>query len=107
MAHAGEFEILVMLAVQRLGSNAYGITIRDELAKETSRALTLGTIYKTLLRLENKAYLRSRTSAPTAQRGGRRKKLYELSPAGLAVVRRSVEDLLGLARGLDLGLDKR
>jgi DNA-binding PadR family transcriptional regulator len=105
MGHAGEFEVLVMLAVQRLGGDAYGITIRNELERETSRILTLGTIYKTLMRLETKAYLRSRTSPPTAARGGRRKKLYEVSPAGLEVVRRSLQDMLRLARGLDLGVE--
>ena len=107
MGHAGEFEVLVLLAVQRLGGDAYGITIRKELEQETSRTLTLGTIYKTLMRLEAKRYLRSRTSEPTAERGGRRKKLYEVSPAGLEVVRRSLGDMLRLARGLDLGVEER
>ncbi len=107
MGHAGEFEILVMLAVHRLGSDAYGITIRNELEHETSRSLTLGTVYKTLLRLEAKGYLSSRTSAPSATRGGRRKKLYELSPSGMEVVRRSLNDLMSLARELDLGLEKQ
>ena len=106
MGHAGEFEILVMLAVRRLGHEAYGVTIRGELDGETSRAPTLGTIYKTLARLEAKGYLTARTSEPTAERGGRRKKLYELSASGLAVVRRSVDDLLSLSRGVDLGLER-
>ncbi|UCG86840.1 MAG: PadR family transcriptional regulator [Gemmatimonadota bacterium] len=102
MGHAGEFEMLVMLAVLRLGSEAYGVTVREELEQETSRTLTLGTIYKTLGRLEAKGYLSSYTSEPTAERGGRRKKLYEVMPAGLAAVRHSLTDLRRLARGLDL-----
>ena len=93
LAHTGEFEMLVLLAVLRLRSGAYGVTVREELEKETSRALTLGTIYKTLGRLEAKGYLRSRTSEPTAERGGRRKKVYEVSPSGLAAVRHSLADL--------------
>ena len=105
MGHAGEFEILVLLAVQRLGANAYGITVRDELGQETSRTMTLGTVYKTLMRLESKGYLWSRTSEPTDARGGRRKKLYEVSPAGFEVVRWSLHDMLRLARGLDLGVE--
>jgi PadR family transcriptional regulator PadR len=107
MGHAGEFEVLVMMAVQRLGDDAYGITIRSELERETSRTITLGTIYKTLMRLESKGYLRSRTSPPMAERGGRRKKLYEVSPTGLDVVRRSLGDMLRLARGLDLGVEEQ
>ena len=102
MGHAGEFEMLLMLAVMRLGENAYGVTIREELENETSRTLTLGAVYKTLGRLEDKGYLRSSTSEPVAERGGRRKKLYGLSPSGLAAVRRSLADLESLTRGLDL-----
>jgi DNA-binding PadR family transcriptional regulator len=100
MGHTGEFEMLVMLAVLRLGSRAYGVTVRAELERETSRTLTLGTVYKTLARLEAKGHLRSRVSAPTAARGGRRKKLYETTPSGLAVMHRSLDDLRRLARGL-------
>lgn len=102
MGHAGEFEMLVMLAVLRLGPAAYGVTIREELETETSRRLTLGTIYKTLGRLQAKGYLRSRPSAPTPERGGRRKRLYEVSSAGLGAVNRSLRDLRRLAEGVDL-----
>jgi PadR family transcriptional regulator PadR len=106
MAHAGEFEMLVLLAVLRLGSGGYGVTVREELERETSRALTLGTIYKTLGRLEAKGYLRSRASEPTAERGGRRKKLYEVSPPGLVAVHQSLGDLRRLAKGLSLEVEK-
>jgi len=105
MGHTGEFEMLVMLAVLRLGEGAYGVTIREELEQETSRTLTLGTIYKTLGRLESKGYLRSHASEPTAERGGRRKKLYEVSAAGLRAVRRSLGDLRRLAHGVDLEVE--
>ncbi|NIN11729.1 MAG: PadR family transcriptional regulator [Gemmatimonadales bacterium] len=104
MRRAGEFELLVMLAVLRLGSGAYGVTIREELERETSRVLTLGTVYKTLGRLEAKGYLRSRTSEPTAERGGRRKKLYRVTPSGLTTIQHSLADLRRLAEGLKLEL---
>jgi PadR family transcriptional regulator PadR len=102
MGYAGEFEMLVLLAVLRLGSGAYGVTVREELQKQTSRTLTLGTIYKTLGRLEAKGFLRSNMSEPTAERGGRRKKLYHVAPRGLTAVRRSLGDLQRLSQGLDL-----
>jgi DNA-binding PadR family transcriptional regulator len=105
MRHAGEFELLVMLAVLRLGSGAYGVTVREELENETSRTLTLGTVYKTLGRLEAKGYLRSRTSEPTAERGGRRKKLYQVTPSGLVTIRYSLADLQRLTEGLNLELE--
>jgi PadR family transcriptional regulator PadR len=105
MRHMGEFELLVMLAVLRLGSGAYGVTVREELERETSRTLTLGTVYKTLGRLEAKGYLRSRASEPTAERGGRRKKLYEVTSSGLTAIQYSLADLRRLAEGLSLELE--
>ena len=104
MGHAGEFEMLLMLAVMRLEDDAYGVTIREELENETSRTLTLGTVYKTLGRLEDKGHLRSRVSEPVAERGGRRKKLYELTASGLAALQTSLADLRSLVRGLDVEL---
>jgi PadR family transcriptional regulator PadR len=105
MRHVGEFELLVMLAVLRLGPGAYGVTVREELERETSRTLGLGTIYKTLGRLEAKGYLRSRTGEPTPERGGRRKKLYQVTASGLATIQSSLADLRRLAAGLKLELE--
>jgi len=101
MGHTGEFELLVLLAVLRLAGDAYGVTIREEVERETSRTLTLGTVYKTLGRLEGKGYLSIRVAPPTGERGGRRKKLYTLTPEGLDAARRSVADLRGLVKGLE------
>jgi len=101
MGHTGEFELLVLLAILRLRSEAYGVTIRKEVERETSRTLTLGTVYKTLGRLEGKGFLTTRVAPPTGERGGRRKKLYDLTPRGLEAVRRSVADLRQLAEGLE------
>ena len=100
MGHTGEFELLVLLAILRLGDAAYGVTIREELERETSRTLTLGTVYKTLGRLEGKGHLRTRMAPPTRERGGRRKKLYNLTPTGLEAARRSLADLRQLSEGL-------
>ncbi len=102
MSRPGEFEILVLLAILRLNEGAYGVTIREKLEAETSRRLTLGTIYKSLSRLEDKGFLSARTSEPTAERGGRRKKLYQVSLSGRAAVQDSLADLRRLAKGLDL-----
>ena len=101
MGYPGEFELLVLLAILRLRDGAYGVTIRDELERETSRRLTLGAVYKTLGRLEGKNYLEAHIAPPTRERGGRRKKLYALTPGGLEVARRSLADLRRLADGLE------
>ena len=96
MGYPGEFELLVLLAILRLGNGAYGVTIREELERETSRKLTLGTVYKTLGRLEGKGYLETRIGPPTRERGGRRKKLYSLTEVGREVARDRIDDELHL-----------
>jgi len=101
MGHTGELELLIMLVVLRLEGDAYGVTVREALERETSRSLTLGTIYKILGRLEAKGQLQSRIAPPTNERGGRRKKLYRLTPAGIAATRESLTDLRRLAAGLE------
>jgi DNA-binding PadR family transcriptional regulator len=98
--YLGEFELMVLLAVLRLGEDAYGVTIQDLIARHTSRDVTLGAVYKTLGRLEDKACLSASVGPPTPQRGGRRKKLYRVEPAGQRAVRQSFADLRQLARGL-------
>jgi DNA-binding PadR family transcriptional regulator len=105
MGYPGEFELLVLLAILRLGDDAYGVTIREELEAETSRTLTLGTVYKTLGRLEGKGYLETRVGPPTQERGGRRKKLYNLTEVGREVAQRSLADLRRMMRGLEPELD--
>ena len=103
--YVGEFELLVLLAVLRLGQDAYGVTIREELQRETGRDLTLGAIYKTLGRLERKGYLSVRIGEPTPERGGRRKKLYTLQPLGVRALKQSVAALRRLTRGLGRELE--
>ena len=101
MGHTGEFELLVLLAVLRLQGDAYVVTTREEVERETSRTLTLGAVNKTLGRLEGKGFLTTRVAPPTRERGGRRKKLYTLTQAGLEAARRSLADLRQLADGLE------
>lgn len=103
--YLGEFELLVLLAVLRLGDDAYGVTICDELERQTSRASTLGAVYKTLGRLERKGYVGVRIGEPTPERGGRRKKLYHLRPLGSRALKQTCADLRSLTRGLGRELE--
>ena len=105
MGYPGEFELLVLLAILRLRNDAYGVTIREELERETSRTLTLGAVYKTLGRLEGKGLLETRVGPPTRERGGRRKKLYDLTETGREAARRSLTDLQRMTKGLEPELD--
>src|SRR4030095_11729236 len=81
-AALGEFEQLVLLALVRLGPEAYGATIRREIEARTGRDLAISAVYVTLDRLEVKGLVRSRIGDPTPQRGGRRRKHVVIQPSG-------------------------
>lgn len=93
----GEFEQVVLLAVLRLGEDAYGVTIRREIQQRTGRDPSPGALYTTLDRLEEKGLLRSRLGDPTPQRGGRAKRFFKLTARGVqsvARVQRAYQKLL-------------
>jgi DNA-binding PadR family transcriptional regulator len=100
----GEFEHVVLLAVLRLRDEAYAVPIRDEIARCTGRDVSRGSVYITLDRLETKGLLKSRLGDPTAERGGRAKRYYELRPRGLEALRESRRALVALWRGLEAKL---
>lgn len=97
----GELEQLVLLALIRLGEDAYGVTVRREIAVRARRDLSFGSIYSTLARLEEKGFVRSRIGEPTQERGGRRKKHYMISATGRRALRRSLAAIRTMARGVD------
>lgn len=78
----GEFERCVMFAVLRLGDNAYGVTVRDEIEKRIGRSSSYGAVYTTLDRLQDKGFVTSRMGEPTDERGGRRKRFFALTGKG-------------------------
>jgi PadR family transcriptional regulator PadR len=78
-----EFEELVLLGILAAGPEAYGASIQRVLEEEAHRGVTLGAIYTALDRLTRKRLVRSEMGDPTPVRGGRRKRQYELTPAGL------------------------
>jgi DNA-binding PadR family transcriptional regulator len=100
-AYLGEFEQLVLLALLRLGDAGYGVTVRATLEHRARRHVSLGTVYKTLLRLEAKGFVAAWVGEPTPERGGRRKKHYRVTGAGRRALSRSLEALRKLGRGLD------
>jgi PadR family transcriptional regulator, regulatory protein PadR len=78
----GSLEFIVLLAVVRLKAAAYGMTVRQEIETRTGRNISIGAVYSTLERLEVKGFVTSSTGEPTAERGGRAKRLFRLEPAG-------------------------
>ena len=101
MGFIGEFEHMVLLAIMQLGDSAYGVAIMDELAERAGRISSRGATYMTLDRMESKGLIRSRMGEPTAERGGRAKRLFTVTPAGAEAVRRSQAALRELSKGLE------
>lgn len=101
----GELEQLVLLALARLGDDAYGVTIRSEIVARAGRATSLGAVYITLARLEEKGFIDSRSGEPSPRRGGRRKKHYRMTPLGTRELRRSLAALRSMTSGLAPGLE--
>ena len=79
----GELEQLVLLAARRLGDDAYAVSIRDEIEARTDIALGRSSVYVTLDRLERKGYVRSRFGDPTPERGGKAKRCFAVTAAGV------------------------
>jgi PadR family transcriptional regulator len=100
--HLGELEHIVLLAVLRLGEDAYGVPIRLEIEQRTARSLTVGALYRTLDRLEAKGYVTSWFGDPTPERGGRAKRYFRARPLGIRALRASREALAAMWDGVEL-----
>jgi PadR family transcriptional regulator PadR len=91
-----DFEIMILLAIIRIGDAAYGVPIAREIETTTGRAVQLPAIYAALERLERQGLVESRLGEATAQRGGRAKKYFSLTQAGLGSVRDTRKALTAL-----------
>ena len=99
----GSLEHIVLLAVVRLGDDAYGMTVRREIETRTGRGLSIGAVYATLERLEEKGYLSSFVGEPTRERGGRAKRHFRIEVKGQEALRASQEAI----RKMSVGVPKR
>jgi len=102
----GEFEQSVLLAIAHLGPEAYGVAIRQAIEGRTGREVAIGALYTALDRIERKAYVTSRMSDPTPERGGRSRRYFTLRPAGVRALRQSREFLNRMWDGLEPNLKK-
>jgi PadR family transcriptional regulator PadR len=98
--YLGEFEQLILLALARLGDDAYGVTVRQTLIERAGRRASFGAIYSTLRRLEQKGLVRSTYGNPEPVRGGRAKKHVALTARGRAALRQTHAALLRMAAGV-------
>lgn len=103
----GELEQLILLALLRLGDDAFGVSVQREIQERGGRRVSLGAVYTGLIRLEAKGYVTSRESEPTTQRGGRRKKLYQVRPMGQRALSSALSALREMSRGLAPRLEVR
>jgi PadR family transcriptional regulator, regulatory protein PadR len=97
----GDFEYLVLLALLRIGADAYGAVVRREIERHAGRQLGISAVYTTLERLEQKRLVRSRVGEPTAVRGGRRRKYFELQPLGARALKEAHRTYAGMTAGLE------
>ena len=102
VVNLGELEQLILLAILRLGDEAYGVTIRAELADRAGRTIAPGALYTALERLEAKGIITSRMGDPTPQRGGRAKRYVTVTAAGMQALTRALRAYERLLDGLDL-----
>jgi PadR family transcriptional regulator, regulatory protein PadR len=100
--YLGEFEHIVVLALLRLGDEAYGVSVRQEIAKCIDRDVSVGAIYATLDRLEEKGYVTSSMGEPTPKRGGRPKRFFRVTAKGVSAVNRTRRALLSMSKGLKI-----
>jgi DNA-binding PadR family transcriptional regulator len=96
----GHFELLVLLALLRHGDEAYGVPIARAIEQSTGKRVVLASVYNTLERLETKGLVRSTVGQPTPERGGRAKRYFSVTNAGLAEVRSAKKALTTLWRGI-------
>ena len=96
----GEFEVLVLAALVRLGPEAYGVTIRSEIEERAGREVSIGALYSTLSRLEAKGLVASKIGEPTPERGGRAKRHYRIEPQGRLLLEQSLTAFRRMAQGI-------
>jgi PadR family transcriptional regulator, regulatory protein PadR len=96
----GSLEHIVLLAVARLSPDAYGMTVRQEIESRTGRNVSIGAVYATLERLEAKGFVSSVIGEPTAARGGRAKRHFQLEAAGERALAASQDAIRRMTAGL-------
>jgi PadR family transcriptional regulator PadR len=92
----GSFELLVLLALIRLGEDAYGVPIAEAIEESSGREVAQGSVYITLDRLERKGLVSSTLGEPTSERGGRAKTYFRVTAKGLREVRQARRTLINL-----------
>jgi len=99
-AYLGQFELMVLLALMRLADDAYGVTIAQELERQTGREVVIASVYATLERLQDRGLVSSSLGDATPERGGRAKRYFRITSAGVREVRDTRRSLISMWKGL-------
>jgi DNA-binding PadR family transcriptional regulator len=102
----GEFEHVVLLALMRLGKDAYGTSIRRDIEANTGRSVSVGALYTALDRLERRGFVGTHVGDPAPERGGRARRYYRLKASGRTALERSRSVLLQMWEGFEPGRKK-
>ena len=84
--YLGELEELILLMVALIGADAYGVSITEELQEQTGRTLSISAVHAALHRLEEKGFVKSKMGGASTERGGRRKRLFQLTAYGRQIL---------------------
>ena len=95
-----DFELMILLAVLRVGDDAYGMRVGEEIERIGKRTVIMGAVYTALDRLERNGLVTSSVGDPTPERGGRAKRYFKVTPRGLRAVKQTQEALVALWTGL-------
>ncbi len=95
-----DFEMMILLAILRVGDGAYGVPIAREIESTGRRTVILGAVYAALERLERNGLVSSRMGNPSPERGGRAKRFFDVTPQGLKAVRDTQRSLVALWKGV-------
>ena len=98
--HLSAIEQLVLVALLRLGDQAYGVAVQREIARRTGREPSFATVYTALSRLERRELVSSELGDPTPERGGRRKKIFTVRADGRRALQASLRDLRAMTHGV-------
>ncbi len=98
--YINDFELMVLLAVMRAGTDAYGVPIARDIEDTTGRTVAVAAVYAALQRLERKGLVASALGEPTAARGGRAKRFFDVTPKGVAEARETQRALTALWKGV-------
>jgi len=101
MQELSKAEEIVLLAIWRVGQNAYGVTVRQQIERDSGKDYTYGTLYGLLRQLAFKGFIRKRLGDPTPKKGGRRKTYFDLTPEGKQALKEAIQYHRRVLKDLD------